>query len=168
MSNVIQEARDRLAELTVTAFGLGGNERLFDIQVAAKIDWRSLMQKVEENSSATGLIPPYGVLAYGPARTEGGALNSQTMMLDITVVCVEALKSGGTARTSSETRTLIEDSLLLLRTNIFAETTANAKFQAWDAVIDTDQDNPANSYYLQYKLPLYAGIMTMPIMVGTT
>jgi len=166
MASVLSAARDRVAALAVTAFGISGNNRLMDVAVAAKTDWRDLMERVEKNASAVGIAPPYAVMAFAPAQQVDGALRSTTFDQIFHILYVASLRNGSTAIPVFTVRTTIEDELLQLQQAVFNDTSGS--IQCWDCQIDLDENNPANNYYGQFQIPLYAGILTMTIQTGDT
>jgi hypothetical protein len=163
MPNVIQAARDKLAALTRTAFGLGSGT-LMDVMTAERVNWRKLMDQVEKDATAEGIEPPYGVLAFSPARRTDLALNSISRTFDVRAIYVASMRDGSAQKTAAEAREEIEDALIALETAIYGLSTG--ELQAWDATIDLDHSNPPNAYYAKFNLPLYAGILHVPVMVG--
>jgi hypothetical protein len=164
MASVLSAARDRVAALAVTAFSITGNNRLFDVATAEKLDWRQLMQRVEQDATAAGIAPPYAVLAYAPARQVDSSLRSVTYEQMIHVLYVGSLRNGSTTKTSMALRTEIEDALISLQNSILTDT--NGAIQSWDSEIDCDEGNAPNSYYMTTGTMLYAGILRMNLMVG--
>lgn len=164
MASVLSAARDRVAALAVTAFSITGNTRLFDVATAEKLDWRQLMQRVEQNAAAEGIAPPYGVLAYSPARQVDSSLRSVTYEQQIHILYVGSLRNGSTTKTSMALRTEIEDALLSLQNAILTDTAGS--IQSWDCEIDCDEGNAPNSYYMATGTALYAGILRMTLMLG--
>jgi hypothetical protein len=163
MPNVIQAARDQIASLTRTAFGLSGGT-LMDVATAERVNWRKLMEQVEQDATASGITPPYGVLIFGPAKRADLALNALSRDMEIRALFVASLRDGASTKAAGEVREEIEDKLIALETAILAD--SSGTLQCWDTEIDLDALSPANQYYMDFNLPLYAGYLTSRIMVG--
>lgn len=164
MASFISAARDRIAALCVTSFAPAGNNRLIDVATAEKIDWRQLMERVEQDASANGLAPPYTVLAYGPAVEADASLKSTSYEMQVHVLYVVSLANGATTKTASEVRTEIEDKLLGLQSSVYTD--SSGSIQCWDSEIDCDSGNGPNSYYLTTGTPLYAGVLRLNLLIG--
>lgn len=162
--SAISAARDRFTALAITSFGLTG-DTVMDVGAAEKIDWRQLMSQVEAGTASSGIVPPYAVLIFGPAIPFDGALPSRTYQMECHGVFITSTRTGSTAKTQSEVRTEIEDALIAFQSALLGDT--NGALQTWESEVNCDQSNPANAYYMEFAVPLYAGILRANIICGT-
>jgi len=164
MASYLSEARTRLAVHATSAFGLASGT-LFSVEVAERVDWRGLMAAKERDASASGITPPYGVLVFGPAVPSDGPLTRDCHTMEVHgIFCASTRNTDGTAKDPFTLRTNIEDALLALKTAVYAD--SSGYIQCWEYTPDLDQANPANRYYMEFNLPMYAGIVRMNIFTS--
>lgn len=158
--SIVSDLRDYIYGEVDTAFGV---EQIVDVGVAERVNIRFLLQQWEEGGTP-GIELPYAVCVWGPdRRIEGGPVNGYTLEKTIEVFYVMSIRSGSDAKTSEEIYSEIEDKCLLLSKNLFNSGSYNV---ADVPEIDISNRNPANAYFLQGNMPLYAGSVSARVLIG--
>lgn len=158
--SIASDLRDYVYDEVDTAFGVA---QVIDVGVAERVNIRFLLQQWEEGGTP-GLELPYAVCVWGQdRRIDGGPVNGFTFERTIEVFYVMSIRDGSDAKTSEEIYSEIEDKCLLLSKNLFNSQSYNV---ADVPEIDTSNRNPANAYFLQNNMPLYAGSVMARILIG--
>lgn len=130
---------------------------------AARMNWRKQVELYE--AGGDGLQPPWAVTQPMQATPAEWGISNDSYNWPFRVWYVTGTRNDdGTAKTSNELLTEVEQAIVDLSRAIRASTSLTV----YDQIRDVSDTNDANKYFLANNAPFYAGYVQSVLVVGDT
>lgn len=166
MATFISEARTEIIDAVRTGLN-DATIKGFDIEDAERINWRDLVDRYERNATGEKLGYPWVVVGYEGMGDSDWGLANDAYEFHLTIWYVDGIRNGtSTGKTTDALRDGIETKLNAVKDAFRADSTG--KFQMLDTGLsfDLSVNNAANSYFMSANVPLFAGALSMIVLVG--